>query len=172
MPSEQVLREMMLPSDNFIAEQLLLVYADRFQLALSSTDAIAHIQKKYLSTMPDQFRWVDGSGLSRMNLFSPRDIILLLQLIDKEINNRDKLFSLLPAGGKTGTLKNAYPKTEHPFVYGKTGSLSNNYNQSGYLITKKGKILCFSLMNNNFVNPLTDVRSEMTKLITYIHDKF
>lgn len=172
VPSDQVLREMMLPSDNFIAEQLLLVYANQFQSNLSGTEAIQYIRKKYLSSLPDQFQWVDGSGLSRMNLFSPRDIIIILQLIDKELNNREKLFSLLPAGGKTGTLKNAYPTTDHPFVYGKTGSLSGVYNQSGYLLTKKGKTLCFSFMNNNFVNPLTDVKQEMTKLITYIHDTF
>jgi D-alanyl-D-alanine carboxypeptidase/D-alanyl-D-alanine-endopeptidase (penicillin-binding protein 4) len=172
VPSLQVLREMMLPSDNFIAEQLLLVYANQFQSRLNGSDAIKYISEKYLTTMPDHFQWVDGSGLSRMNLFSPRDIIVLLQLIDKEVNNREKLFSLLPAGGKTGTLKNAYPKTDHPFVFGKTGSLSSNYNQSGYLVTKKGKTLCFSFMNNNFVNPLTDVRQEMAKLITYIHDTF
>jgi D-alanyl-D-alanine carboxypeptidase/D-alanyl-D-alanine-endopeptidase (penicillin-binding protein 4) len=172
VPSLQVLREMMLPSDNFIAEQLLLVYANQFQSRLNGSDAIKYISEKYLTTLPDHFQWVDGSGLSRMNLFSPRDMIVLLQLIDKEVNNREKLFSLLPAGGKTGTLKNAYPKTNHPFVFGKTGSLSSNYNQSGYLVTKKGKTLCFSFMNNNFVNPLTDVRQEMAKLITYIHDTF
>lgn len=172
MPSEQVLREMMLPSDNFIAEQLLLVYSNQFQSALSGTDAIKYILEKYLKDLPDLPRWVDGSGLSRMDLFTPRDIVMLLRMIDKELHNREKLFSLLPAGGKTGTLKNAYPKTDHPFVYGKTGTLSNNYNQSGYLLTKKGRILTFSLMNNNFVDSQADVRKEMAKMITYIHDKF
>jgi D-alanyl-D-alanine carboxypeptidase/D-alanyl-D-alanine-endopeptidase (penicillin-binding protein 4) len=172
LPSEQVLREMMLPSDNFIAEQLLLVYSNHFQSRLSSTDAIQYIQEKYLAGLPDKPRWVDGSGLSRMNLFTPRDIIALLKMIDQQINNRERLFSLLPAGGRTGTLRNAYPKTNHPFVYGKTGSLSNVYNQSGYLLTKKGRTLSFSFMNNNFVSPVADLKKEMAKVITYIHDKF
>jgi len=172
VPSEQVLREMMLPSDNFIAEQLLLVYSNQFQNTLSGTDAISYIKEKYLKDLPGTPRWVDGSGLSRMNLFSPREIITLLKMIDTQLNNRQKLFSLLPAGGKTGTLLHAYPKTEHPFVYGKTGTFSNNYNQSGYLLTKKGRTLTFSFMNNNFVTPLSDVKAEMTKMITYIHENF
>jgi len=172
VPSEQVLREMMLPSDNFIAEQLLLVYANQFQSSLNGADAIQYIQEKYLSGLPDKPRWVDGSGLSRMDLFTPRDIIVLLKMIDQHINNREKLFSLLPAGGKTGTLKNAYPKTDRPFVYGKTGSLFNVYNQSGYLLTKKGKTLSFSFMNNNFVTPVGELKKEMAKVITYIHDTF
>lgn len=172
LPSEQVLREMMLPSDNFIAEQLLLVYANQFQASLNGTEAIQYIQEKYLSGLPDKPRWVDGSGLSRMNLFTPRDIIALLKLIDQQIGNREKLFSLLPAGGKTGTLRTAYPKTDHPFVYGKTGSLSGVYNQSGYVLTKKGRTLSFSFMNNNFVEPVAELKKEMAKVITYIHNTF
>lgn len=172
VPSEQVLREMMLPSDNFIAEQLLLVYSNQLQSRLNGTDAIRYIVEKYLSGLPDKPRWVDGSGLSRMNLFTPRDIVALLKMIDQQVDNREKLFSLLPAGGKTGTLRNAYPKTDQPFVYGKTGSLSNVYNQSGYLLTKQGRTLCFSFMNNNFVTPVEELKKEMAKVMTYIHDTF
>ncbi len=172
MKSEDVFREMLVPSDNFIAEQLLLVYSNQFQQKLSGIDAIHYILNKYLKTLPGQPRWVDGSGLSRMNLFSPRDMIVLLQLIDREMNNREKLFSMLPAGGNRGTLKNAYPKTEHPFVFGKTGTFSNNYNQSGYIITKKGKILAFSFMNNNFTGPVADIKAEMARLVGYIHEKY
>ena len=79
---------------------------------------------------------------------------------------------MLPAGGKTGTLRNAYPKTDNPFVFGKTGSLSNNHNQSGYVVTKKGKVFIFSFMNNNFVLPTAEVRNEMVRIMTYIHQNF
>jgi len=170
--SEDLFREMLLPSDNFIAEQLLLVYSNQFQQKLSGTDAIRYILDKYLKDLPDHPRWVDGSGVSRMNLFSPRDMIMLLQMIDKELNNREKLFSMLPAGGLRGTLKNAYPKTEHPFVFAKTGTFSNNYNQSGYIVTKKGKTLVFSFMNNNFMGPVKELKAEMAKLMGYIHDQY
>jgi len=170
--SDSVFKQMMLPSDNFIAEQLLLVYANQLGEELNTAKAIAHIQKTYLSALPDPPRWVDGSGLSRGNLFTPRDMVKLLELIYKEVNNQDRLFAMLPAGGKSGTLKNAYPKTDHPFVFGKTGSLSNNHNQSGYIITQKGKTFVFSFMNNNFVQPTADVRKEMVRVMTYIHDNF
>jgi len=172
MKTEEVLREMMLPSDNFIAEQLLLVCANQFQRDLNGAVAIDHINKEYLSALPDPLNWVDGSGLSRMNLVTPADMITLLSLIYKEVNNKELLFSLLPAGGKSGTLKNAYPKTNQPFVFGKTGSLSNNYNQSGYVTTKKGMVFLFSFMNNHFVTPTATVRNEMVRIMTHIHEKF
>lgn len=170
--SDSVFKQMLLPSDNFIAEQLLLIYANQIGEELNTAKVIAYIDKTYLGELPDKPKWVDGSGLSRGNLFTPRDMVKLLELIYKEVNNKEKLFDMLPAGGKTGTLRNAYPKTNSPFVFGKTGSLSNNHNQSGYVVTKKGRVLVFSFMNNNFVQPTAEVRNEMVRLMTYIHDNF
>jgi D-alanyl-D-alanine carboxypeptidase/D-alanyl-D-alanine-endopeptidase (penicillin-binding protein 4) len=79
---------------------------------------------------------------------------------------------MLPAGGKSGTLKNAYPKTNEPFVFGKTGTLSNIHCQSGYVVTKKNKVYLFSFMNNNFVSSTTVVRDEIGKIISYIHENY
>lgn len=172
MKSDSVFKQMLLPSDNFIAEQLLLTYADKLGEELNTAKIISQIEKKYLSTLPDKPKWVDGSGLSRGNLFTPRDMVALLELIYNEVHDEKRLFEMLPAGGKTGTLKNAYPKTDTPFVFGKTGSLSNNHNQSGYVLTKKGKTFIFSFMNNNFVLPTAEVRKEMVRVMTYIHDNF
>jgi D-alanyl-D-alanine carboxypeptidase/D-alanyl-D-alanine-endopeptidase (penicillin-binding protein 4) len=172
LKSDSVFKQMLLPSDNFVAEQLLLVYADKLGLEMNASKAINKIESQYLPGLPDKPQWVDGSGLSRGNLFTPRDMIALLELIYHEVNDEKRLFDLLPAGGKTGTLRNAYPKTDNPFVFGKTGSLSNNHNQSGYVVTKKGKVFIFSFMNNNFVLPTAEVRKEMVRIMTYIHDKF
>ena len=169
---DSVLKHMMLPSDNFIAEHLLLVCANQIGDTLSTTKAIQYISKNYLSFLPDKPKWVDGSGLSRQNLFTPRDNVYLLDSIYKLVNNPEKLFDMLPAGGKSGTLKNAYPKTDKPFVFGKTGSLSGVHNQSGYVLTKKGKTYIFSFMNNSFVKPTAEVRAEMVRIVTYIHDNF
>lgn len=170
--SDEVFKQLMLPSDNFVAEQLLLTYADKLGLELSTPKIIAAIQERYLQALPDKPKWVDGSGLSRMNLFTPRSIIKLLESIYHEVNNQERLFSMLPAGGKAGTLKNAYPKTDTPFVFAKTGTLSGVHNQSGYVLTKKGRLLLYSFMNNNYVLPTADIRKEMVDIITYIHEKF
>ncbi|RYD69855.1 MAG: peptidase S13, partial [Sphingobacteriales bacterium] len=169
---DSVLKAMLLPSDNFIAEQLLLVCGNKISDTLNTEKTIQYVLKNYLADLPQKPRWVDGSGLSRMNLFSPYDMITVLNLISKEVNNQAKLFDMLPAGGKTGTLKSAYPKTDKPYVFGKTGSLTGVHNQSGYIVTKKGKTYVYSFMNNNFVNPTASVKSEMVKIVTYIHDNF
>lgn len=170
--SDDVFRQLMLPSDNFVAEHLLLTYADKLGLDLSTPKVIAAIQEKYLTELPDKPKWVDGSGLSKVNLFTPRSIIKLLEMIYKEVDNQERLFSMMPAGGKSGTLRNAYAKTDTPFVFAKTGTLGGVHNQSGYVLTKKGKLLLYSFMNNNYVQSTADVRKEMVRVMTYIHDNF
>ncbi|WP_232335683.1 D-alanyl-D-alanine carboxypeptidase/D-alanyl-D-alanine-endopeptidase [Mucilaginibacter arboris] len=172
--ADSVYKQMLWPSDNFIAEQLLLVCSSTLPGGVLSTQAvIAYSKKNFLSDLPDGPQWADGSGLSRQNLFTPRTMIAILQKIENKVGNEQKLHSLLPAGGVSGTLKNAY-KTDNgiPFVWGKTGSLSNNHNQSGYLITRKGKRLLFSYMNNNYTRPTAEIRGEMVRVMTEIHNRF
>jgi D-alanyl-D-alanine carboxypeptidase/D-alanyl-D-alanine-endopeptidase (penicillin-binding protein 4) len=125
-----------------------------------------------LNDLPDRPDWVDGSGLSRYNMFTPRSIVALLVKI-LAIKDEQLVHSLLPQGGVAGTIKNAY-KTDNGqvFVWAKTGSLAYDYNQSGYLITRKGRRLAFSFMNNNFNEPTKAVRNEMARIITFIHDEY
>lgn len=170
IPSDSLYTRMMQVSDNMLAEQLMLLYATANKLPLSSEKAIAHAIEHHLADLPDKPVWKDGSGLSRYNLFTPRTMVALLQKIYAKVP-QERLFKILPAGGKSGTLKNLF-KDEPPFIFAKTGSLSNVYNLSGYLITKKGKILAFSFMNNNFTKPTADVRKEVERILTAVHHKF
>ncbi len=171
--ADTVYKHMLQPSDNFIAEQLLLVCSSVKFKVLNADSVIQYSKAHFLNDLPDAPQWVDGSGLSRYNLFKPRSIVVLLSKILDEVKNDDLVHSLMPAGGEVGTIKTVY-KTDNgqPFVWAKTGSLSNNYNQSGYLITRKGRRLAFSFMNNNFTRPSREVRDEMVKIMTYIHERY
>jgi len=171
--ADTVYKHMLQPSDNFIAEQLLLVCSSAKFKTLNADSVINYSQKHFLNDLPDTPQWVDGSGLSRQNLFTPRSIIALLEKILDEVKNDDLVHSLMPAGGVVGTIKTAY-KTDNgqAFVWAKTGSLNNNYNQSGYLVTRKGHRLAFSFMNNNFTKPSRQLRDEMVKIMTFIHENY
>ncbi len=171
IPSDTLFKHMLLPSDNFLAEQTLLNIAAENGLEMNTSVVIEYVINELLSDLPDKPVWVDGSGLSRQNLFTPRTMVKICEMIYDEVGNEKLLFDLLPQGGKTGTLKNLY-KGEEVFVIAKTGSLSNNHNLSGYLITRAGKRLIFSFMNNNYVRPTADIRSEMERIITYIHQNY
>lgn len=167
---DSVLKQMLIVSDNFIAEQLLLQVGKKMANSYSVDSAVTYSLKHYLSDIPQKPRWVDGSGLSRYNLFTPKSMVFLLNKMYHEIP-REQLLNYFPAGGKSGTLKKWY-KGEKPYVYAKSGTLSNNYNLSGYLITKKGKVLIFSSMNNHFKIPLSEVKTELEQTLFEIYNTY
>jgi len=168
-------KRMLQPSDNFIAEQLLLLTASELDMPLNSRRVIEKMKNEHLDMLPQEPQWVDGSGLSRYNMFTPESMITLLGAIDDEFEDDEKLFHLLPAGGERGTIRSWYgPREdgEDPYVFAKTGTLSNNHSLSGYVLTKSGKKLYFSFMNNHYVTSSSVVKEEMEKVLWYIRNNF
>jgi serine-type D-Ala-D-Ala carboxypeptidase/endopeptidase (penicillin-binding protein 4) len=170
IPIDSLYQPMMQESDNFIAEQLLLTCAGIVSDTLKPEIAIKYVKQNFLNDLTDEPIWVDGSGLSRYNLFTPRSIVQLWQKI-YAIVPPERLFSLLATGGKAGTLRNWY-KGNTPYVFGKTGTLSNNHCLSGFLITKKGKTLIFAFMNNNYTASTFDVRKNMQDILDKIYNNY
>jgi serine-type D-Ala-D-Ala carboxypeptidase/endopeptidase (penicillin-binding protein 4) len=169
-PLLPLLKESMLESDNFIAEQLLFMISDKLFKEIDTERTIDYILKTYLNDLPDRPKWVDGSGLSRHNLFTPRSMIGLFEKLYQTIP-LPELISLLPTGGKTGTLKNSYQAAE-PFVFAKTGTLSNHQSLIGLVKTKNGKLYAFAFMNSNYPYSTSVVRKEMEKVIVMVRDGF
>lgn len=169
-PTDSLYRVMMQESDNFIAEQLLLTCAGILSDSLKPEIAIDYAQKNYLNDLSDKTVWADGSGLSRYNLFTPRSIVEVWEKI-YHLVPQERLFNVLAVGGKSGTIRNWY-KAEKPYVFGKTGSLSNNHCLSGYLVTKKGKTMIFSFMNNNFIASTNEIRANMQDILKKIYENY
>ncbi|MEM9338481.1 MAG: D-alanyl-D-alanine carboxypeptidase [Bacteroidota bacterium] len=165
---DSVLAPMMIQSDNFLAEQLLLVSA--WKNGYTSFDAfLKHIKLIWFTDIND-FVWVDGSGLSRYNLIAPVDMVRILKKASEEFGF-DRIKNLMAVGGQSGTLTNWYA-AEEPYIFAKTGTLSNNHNLSGFLKTKSGKWLIFSFMNNHFTVPLATLKAEMQALLEEIRDTY
>jgi D-alanyl-D-alanine carboxypeptidase/D-alanyl-D-alanine-endopeptidase (penicillin-binding protein 4) len=170
VPADSVYKVLMQASDNMIAEQLLLMCGQVLSDSLNTERAIEYIQRTEFADLPDPVRWVDGSGLSRYNQFTPRSIVHIWRKLDAT-TPRQELLPLLAIGGRAGTIRNFYKNTE-PYIYGKTGSLSNNHCLSGFLFTRKGKVLFFSYMNSGFVAPTAQVRERMEKVLKLVHEKY
>ena len=170
IPVDSIYKPLMQQSDNFLAEQILLMCAQKISDTLKTDIAIRKVKKDFLNDLPDVFEWVDGSGLSRYNQFTPRTIVKVWEKI-YELIPRERLFPMLVTNGKTGTLRTMLPN-QPSFIYGKTGSLSNNYCLSGYLVTKRNHLLIFSSMNTGFISPTSAIRKNLSKTLQYIYDHY
>ncbi|MEJ7609769.1 MAG: D-alanyl-D-alanine carboxypeptidase [Ferruginibacter sp.] len=161
-PVDSLFRPMMFNSDNFFAEQTLLMVSHEKFGSMSDTNIIDSLLANDLKDMPTKPRWVDGSGLSRYNLFSPKDFIYILDKIKKEFGWK-RIKNILPTGGQ-GTLTGYYEK-EAGNIYAKTGSMSNNVALSGYLVTEKNRELVFSVIVNNFSGSGRSCRKAIERLL-------
>lgn len=165
--SDTLIRPMLRLSDNFLADQLLLLCAWKNGFK----EIAPYLQYEFETSLDfmQEARLVDGSGLSRYNLLSPNNQIELLERAVDEFG-WERVTHLLSVNGKD-LLRN-YPKSITPIIYAKTGTVSNNHNLSGYIVSKTGKKMIFSLMNNHFTRPKKEIKEEMKRLLLTIWETY
>jgi serine-type D-Ala-D-Ala carboxypeptidase/endopeptidase (penicillin-binding protein 4) len=167
-PTDSVLKPMMHQSDNFFAEQTLLMMSNDVLGVMNDERIIDTLLKTEFKDLPQMPRWVDGSGLSRYNLFTPQDFVFILDKMKREFG-MERIKEIFPAGNE-GSLKNYYT-LDSSFIYAKTGTLSGIVALSGYLYTRKNKLLVFSVLINNHQVSSTEVRRAVERFIHLLREK-
>lgn len=168
-PTDSLFKPMMHRSDNFFAEQTLLMTSNERLGYMKDAAIIDTLLATDLKDMPQRPKWVDGSGLSRYNLFTPQSFIYILNKMSNEFG-LTRLKTILPTGGE-GTLKSWYKK-DSSFIFAKTGTLSNNCALSGFLITNSGKLLIFSILANHYQTGATPIRQATERFLTGLRKKY
>ena len=167
--TDAMLSLMMHRSDNFFAEQSLQMVSNELLGVMNDAKIIDTILKTDFKDLPQKPKWVDGSGLSRYNLFTPQDFVAILNKMKNDFG-MDRIKFIFPTGGR-GTLNNYYVADSN-FIYAKTGTLSGVVAISGFLYTKKNKQLIFSVLVNNHQASPTDVRRAVEKFLQGVRNKY
>ena len=141
-------------SDNLISESIAANISFRLNDTISVDKGVQLIKR-----LSKQIELFDGSGLSRYNLVTPKSIISSLHDIYNLIGF-DRIKKIFP--------KNYIIQDKEDFVWGKTGTLKNNHNYSGYLITDKNRIYIFSIMINHFTNDLSKIKEAIVDFLIYL----
>ena len=153
-------------SDNGIAEALLLMIGEDLFNEMNSEKVIDSILVSWKPWLLDPVAWVDGSGVSRYNMVTPRTLVGVLQKIHETVG-WETIQDYFPKGANSGTLK----KYDNASVYRKTGTLRHNHNLSGYLVHPKGTTYVFSIMVNHHTASTQEVRSGIGTLLKWFEDK-
>lgn len=168
-PTDSLLKPMMHRSDNFFAEQSLLMVSNELLGVMNDAKIIDTLLKTDFKDLPQKPRWVDGSGLSRYNLFTPQDFVFILNKMKTDFG-MNRIKTILPTGNE-GTLSSRFVKDSN-YIFAKTGTLSGVVSLSGFLYTRKNKLLVFSVLVNNHNSSASQVRSAVEKFIDGIRQKY
>ncbi len=150
-PIEQILEDMNVWSNNFVAEMLVKNIA-----ALHSTPGtlkegmdIVNDHLKKMELPEKEFHIMNPSGLSRENRLSSYALWKILNFLRKNISVQPEFLGSLAIGGLEGTMKSRFVDVKNQgWIRAKTGSLDGVVSLAGYAGDIDGKVTTFSLIYN------------------------
>lgn len=152
-PLSEVINEYNKNSVNIIGENLMKTLGAEYRGIPGTWDKGSAVISEFLNEVGinNGFKVVDGSGLSLLNRVSAETLTdILSYAYEDKLISTDFLDSL-PVAGVDGTLKKRFRQSEiQGRVRAKTGYLNNVRALSGYVFTKKGDVLVFSILSNGF----------------------
>ncbi len=152
VPTDSLLKIMMSRSDNFYAEQVLLMSSAQLLGRMDDAAFVDSIMQQEFNYLPQPMRWADGSGLSRYNLNTPENYIAILKQMQAKFGE-SRVKNIFEKGGE-GTLS-AYYKNFPGTLYAKTGTLGGQIALSGFMYTKGQQKLYFSVLVANHMSKTT-----------------
>ncbi|MYL38753.1 D-alanyl-D-alanine carboxypeptidase/D-alanyl-D-alanine endopeptidase [Halobacillus litoralis] len=168
MPLEDLFNPFMKLSNNGHAE-VLIKEMGRVVHDEGSWDKGLDVVEEYLETIDvgaDTMRLRDGSGMSHVNMVPADEISELLYHVQEE-PWYEAFYASLPVAGDEerfvgGTLRNRMQDTAaEGNVHAKTGSLTGVTSLSGYVTTKDGEELIFSILLNNYLGSVQEIEDKL-----------
>jgi D-alanyl-D-alanine carboxypeptidase/D-alanyl-D-alanine-endopeptidase (penicillin-binding protein 4) len=172
-PLREVVALINKPSDNLLTE-ITLKSLGREIRGEGTTAAGVQVLREFLQSAGLEMgavHIVDGSGLSRINGVSAENFVRLLEYMHRS-PHAEAFRDSLPVYGVDGTLRNRLRGTPvQGNGYAKTGSLNRVSSVSGYLRTKSGRWLAFSIVMNAYNAPASDARALQDKLVQILWER-
>ena len=135
------------PSDNFNAETLLKALGQEYG-AGGTTRAGAAVVRRTMTGFGLRPRVADGSGLSRANRTTPRQVVRLLQQMAED-EAGPAFDSSLAVAGRNGTLEHRMRgSVARDRCHAKTGTLNSVSALAGYCQTTAGARVAFAFLMN------------------------
>jgi len=170
---ENILDNLNKESDNLSAEMSLRALAlESFGKPATAENGIKMIDSliAIVGLDPEDYRIVDGSGVSHYNLVSTELMTRLLNFMYYKYPEKyQRLKISFPEAGVDGTLENRMTRSEAKSkIFAKTGTLSGVSTLSGYAECESGKNISFSIFVQNFVGKTSHARSFQDKICQLI----
>jgi serine-type D-Ala-D-Ala carboxypeptidase/endopeptidase (penicillin-binding protein 4) len=156
VPLRDIVKVINKNSQNFFSEQLLKTIGLEIKNYGTYENAVEACKEVFeeMGINPESLIMADGSGLSRLNLVTPRQITTLLTYMYNS-SQYVPFYNSLPIAGVDGTLAGRLKNTNaEGRIRAKTGFLGFSRSLSGYALTADNEPVVFSMMINNFNVPV------------------
>lgn len=111
---------------------------------------------------------VDGSGLSRLNLTTPFLFCKFFSYLSKS-NSFQNFYKSLPEAAESGTISRMFKgSVAARNLRAKSGSIERVRSYGGYVTNRKGKLLTFAILVNNFTEKQSTIVAQLEKLMIAI----
>ena len=151
-------------SDNFFAHCMFKTLGKEIQGPPGSWQSGSQVLREFLANKvrlePSDMVLLDGSGLSRYNLMTPTQIVEFLTWAHHNISIGSEFKTTLSIAGIDGTLKNRLALLQGK-LRAKTGTMTGVSNLCGYVFTKDGEELAFTIMVNGSTKESTELREKL-----------
>jgi len=108
----------------------------------------------------------DGSGLSNYNLITPEQLVFILQYMKNKSAHFETFYQSLAIAGVSGTLKDiTVGSSAHGNLHGKSGTVDRAKAYAGYVTSKSGREIAFSMVVNNFSCSPAEATRQLEKLM-------
>ncbi|MEE9252669.1 MAG: D-alanyl-D-alanine carboxypeptidase/D-alanyl-D-alanine-endopeptidase [Thermodesulfobacteriota bacterium] len=163
-------------SVNLIGENIIKVLGAKYMGAPGTWEKGANVVGRFLGVVgvKEGARVVDGSGLSPLNRSSPEALVEVLRFAYRNKLISHEFVTSLSIGGVDGTLEGRFKKSElEGRVMAKTGYLKSVRTLSGYLFTKSGDVLAFSILSNGLGSEVKEIQQNLLmKLVECCRDTY
>lgn len=174
-PLSELLKRVNRNSDNFYTEMLTKALAAYTYESQGSTEGGLTLIEEQLRDLGIDVHMLnkrDASGMAGANLSTADTITDLLNRLQRS-DYYDEWLDTLAKAGYNGTLENRF--IDSPALgslYGKTGFISGVRTLSGYLITRSGQTLSYSILTNNFTSRVAAVDTTHEHIINTLYNSF
>lgn len=172
-PLRNLLTKAIKKSDNTISDAVFLQIGRGEQVGEGMWGRAQRAVKRVLSQEGvdlSRCALLDGSGLTRHNLVTPRQMSEMLHAIYRSPQLRAEFNHYFPISGVDGTLK--YRLVQEGMVgkvQAKTGTMRGSSGLAGFIQTQSGRRLSFVIFMNNIYGPVRPYLAIQNRILHYLH---
>jgi D-alanyl-D-alanine carboxypeptidase/D-alanyl-D-alanine-endopeptidase (penicillin-binding protein 4) len=168
---DKIIYQTNIQSNNLFAETILKTIAwKKTNLGSEQTgiDIVQNYWKQKGIDLKGSYM-ADGCGLSRFNAINTRQLSEILRTVTLDSAVYKKFYESLPVAGKSGSLGKLCKGTlAENNIHAKSGYMTRIRSYAGYATSKKGKLLCFAIIINNYDCSPAQMKDKLEELMIAI----